>query len=82
MKRGTLLLRCPECGQGLEGSACANGHAYPVVNGVLQLLAPAFRLRVEQFNACLEEYRAAEGKRHQQDADELNPRHDGFHVHR
>jgi hypothetical protein len=25
--------------------------------------------------------RAAEGKRYQQEADELNPRHDGFHVH-
>lgn len=63
MKREALPLRCPECRQPLEALTCANGHSYAVMDGVLELLTPAFRLRLQQFNACLEDYRAAEGKR-------------------
>jgi hypothetical protein len=60
-------------------------------NGRVELLrhsgriAPRWRRRsavLGQNRRLASPCRATEGKRYQQEADELNPRHDGFHVHR
>lgn len=63
MDQRDLRLRCPECQQPLRGLTCPDGHTYPVVDGVVVLLKPAFRQRLQQFNDRLVQYRAAEGKR-------------------
>src|SRR5262244_87114 len=48
-------------------------------------IAPRWRRRsavLGQNRRLASPCRAAEGKHYQQEADELNPRHGGFHVHR